>query len=72
LITKIGRPLKSIFYQDAKNICSFFFGGAFSTDSFYLETGQDSILNYINSKGNFDLVKTIKGFNDTVSWLQNS
>jgi hypothetical protein len=32
----------------------------------YLETGQDSILNFINSKGNFDLVKTIKHFNDTV------
>jgi len=36
----------------------------------YLETGQDSILNFINSKGNFDLVKTIKGFNDTIPDLR--
>jgi hypothetical protein len=36
----------------------------------YLETGQDSILSFINSKGNFDLVKTIKSFNDTVSDLR--
>lgn len=36
----------------------------------YLETGQDSILSFISSKGNFDLVKTIKSFNDTVSDLR--
>ncbi len=36
----------------------------------YLETGQDSILSFINSKGNFDLVKTIKDFNDTVPDLR--
>ena len=33
----------------------------------YLQTGEDSILNYINSNGNFSLVKTIKEFNDTVA-----
>lgn len=33
----------------------------------YLETGQDSILNFISTKGNFDFLKTIKSFNDTVT-----
>jgi hypothetical protein len=33
----------------------------------YLETGQDSILNFINATGNFDLVKTVRKFNDTVA-----
>ena len=36
----------------------------------YLETGQDSILNFIDSKGNFSLVRTIKDFNDTVPDLR--
>lgn len=33
----------------------------------YLETGQDSILDFINPKGNFYFLRTIKSFNDTVT-----
>lgn len=33
----------------------------------YLETGQDSILNFINPLGNFRFVKLIKSFNDTLA-----
>lgn len=33
----------------------------------YLETGQDSILEFVHAKSNFDLVKAIKSFNDTVA-----
>lgn len=32
----------------------------------YLETGQDSIFNFINPRANFGFLKTIKSFNDTV------
>jgi hypothetical protein len=53
-------------YQVKYDVLEYSHSAAFLINQ-YLETGQDTLLDIINSKANFNFIRKIKAFNDTIA-----